>query len=533
MYKEYPKLLPEELIPYLRKSRSDDASLSVEEILSRHESIINDWVERNLGEPIPEENYYREVVSGETINSRPAFQEVLKRIESPNIKAVIVVECARLGRPDLEEIGRISKLFRYTNTLIITPQKTFDLRDEYDREAFEREMMRGNDYLEYTKKILSRGIKLSVSSGNYLGGKPPYGYDRITVTVNKRKCPTLAINEEEANIVRMMFDWYLKENIGTSTIANRLNELGLPSPKGKMWTDDSVRDILENIHYIGKVKWNTKKTCYVVEDGGFRKTRKEAPEEAIICDGKHEAIIPEEIFNAAQEKRGRDHKSCVGKQLRNPFATLIYCECGKAMSYRHSTRGNYKYRPPILVCNQQQLCGNGSIRVSEMMLFMVGVLKDKIAEFEIEAQNIDNNTVTIHEKMIATLEKKLADLNAQEVQMWKKQCDADESKHIPHNVFQVMTEELVADRNETIKALEKAREVVKTPIDYKKKIVTLQKALDALLDDNVSVADKNQLLKTCIERIDYKRDAPVRLLGKGVGKQWVMADAHIDVKFKV
>ena len=147
-YKEMPHFKPDEVLVYLRKSRSDDPSLTVEEVLQKHETILTDWIEKNLDAPIPEENYYREVVSGETISSRPEFKKLLKRMELPKVKAVLVVECARLGRPDLEEIGKLSKLFRYTVTTIITPQRMFDLHDEYDREQFEREMMRGNEYLE-------------------------------------------------------------------------------------------------------------------------------------------------------------------------------------------------------------------------------------------------------------------------------------------------------------------------------------------------------------------------------------------------
>ena len=187
MYREIAKFLPEEILVYLRKSRSDDPSLTVEEVLAKHEAMLKEWIERNLDAPIPEENYYREVVSGETINSRPEMKKILKRMESPKAKAVLVVECPRLGRPDLEEIGKLSKLFRYTNTLIITPQRMFDLNDEYDREQFEREMMRGADYLNYTKKILKRGKEISLKSGWHINGVVPYGYEREWVYEGKRK----------------------------------------------------------------------------------------------------------------------------------------------------------------------------------------------------------------------------------------------------------------------------------------------------------------------------------------------------------
>ena len=113
MYREMPTFQPNEILVYLRKSRSDDPMLSVEEVLEKHTIILNEWIEKYLDAPIPEENIYREVISGgESINSRPEFKKVLKRIESPKIKAVLVVDCSRLGRPDLEEIGKLSKLFR-------------------------------------------------------------------------------------------------------------------------------------------------------------------------------------------------------------------------------------------------------------------------------------------------------------------------------------------------------------------------------------------------------------------------------------
>ena len=210
-YIDFSQFAPDEFLVYLRKSRSDDPLLSVEEVLAKHEAILDEWCERNLGAKVPEENKYREVVSGETIADRPKVQIVLKKIESPKIKGVIIVEVQRLGRPDLEDIGRLSKLFRFTNTLVVTPPKTYDLSDEYDRDAFERELKRGNEFLEYQKKIMNRGKLLSVSQGNFINSVPPYGYNKVWIMDGKRKCPTLAINEEEAVVVKMIYNMYVND----------------------------------------------------------------------------------------------------------------------------------------------------------------------------------------------------------------------------------------------------------------------------------------------------------------------------------
>lgn len=526
---------PEEIIMYLRKSRADDPLLTVEEVLSKHKALLDEWVEKNLSSPIPPENCFREIVSGgDSIADRPEFQKVLKLIESPSYKAVLVLDIPRLGRPDTEEIGRLTKIFRYTSCMVITPMMIFDITNEYERDMFERELKRGNEYLEYTKKILGRGRELSVKSGNYVGSKPVYGYDKIIVMDGKRKCPTLAINEEQANIVRMVFDWYVNKNFGIQKIANQLNDMNIAPPESSRWINDTIRRMLENPIYIGMVKWNQTKSALVVDNGEFRKTRlKTSKEELIYTKGKHEAIISEELFKAAVEKRGRNHRACANKELRNPFASILFCECGKAMSYRHSTKptseSGYKGEPR-LVCNGQHYCKNGSCSVQEMVDFIADLLKQKIAEFEIEANQTDEGSIKLQEKMIKNLEKKISDLNAKELSLWEAQIDSD-TKMPPH-IFQALTDKLVKEREDTEKALQKAREELNTPADYENKRVTLQNTLDALLDKEIPVVEKNRLLKICIGQITYSRGEIIRATGKGVGKGGHIIPP-IDVKVKM
>lgn len=525
------QLKPEEVLIYLRKSRADDPMLSVEEVLSKHEERLDEWAEKNLSAPIPIENRFKEIVSGgDSIADRPEFQKVLKLIEQPNIKAVLVVETSRLGRPDTEEIGKISKMFRYTNTMVITPSRVYDLTDKGERDMFENELKMGQYYLEYSKTIMKNGIDWSVKSGNYICSKPLYGYDKITIVVDKKKCPTLAVNEEQANIVRMVFDWYVNENIGTQVIADRLNDMGVKPPMIELWRADTIRRMLENKHYIGMVKRNERKASVVVDNGEFRKTRlKNKGDDYILCKGKHEAIISEELFNAAQAKRGRTHKTVANKELRNPIAGLLYCECGRSMSYRHSTRGEQKYRKePRLVCNGQKYCGNGSCSVDEMMDFVVDLLKQKIAEYSEEVNDESDEIAKFHEKQVKNLEKKLADLDMKELALWEAQLDAENK--MPSHIFQSLTEKLSKERGETEFALAKAREAVATPINNEVKRVTLQNALDALLDDEVSVAEKNRYLKTCINRITYQREPAQRIVGKGNGRGYISPPIELDVK---
>lgn len=117
MYKEYPKFYNYETKEYGRKSRTDDPLLSTDEILEKHSKIIEEYAVKYLGGPIPQENKYMEVGSGESLKERPEITRLLKDIEDPAVKAIIVVDVQRLSRGDLEDAGRLIRLLRYTKYL--------------------------------------------------------------------------------------------------------------------------------------------------------------------------------------------------------------------------------------------------------------------------------------------------------------------------------------------------------------------------------------------------------------------------------
>lgn len=503
---------PEEVIDYLRKSQSDDPLLTVEEVLSKHEAILDEWAERHLGGKVPEENKYREVISGETLKDRPEIQIVLRRIESPKIKAVKVVEPQRLTRGDLEDIGRLMKLFKHTNTLIITPNRIYDLRDEYDWDAFERELKRGNEYLEYTKKILSRGRLLSVQQGNFIGTVAPYGYDKDTVKDGKRNCPTLKPNPAEADVVRMIFDMYVNQDLGRVTIAKRLNELGIKPRKAELWAQDAIKGILENEHYIGKVRWNWRKTVAVVEDGEIHKTRpKTEVGEYLVYDGRHEAIISEELFAAARAKQGRNHRAKSTTKVRNPLAGLLFCQCGRAMSYRTYLKDGVERAPARLLCDNQTYCKTSSCLYSEIIERVIEVLKQCIQDFEIRIQNNDGDSLRLHTNLIKRLEAKKIELEKKELAQWEAQTDPDPEKRMPQHVFKMLNEKLLKEKEEVQQALCQAYESMPNPVDYEEKILRFRDALETLQDPNASAQQKNRLLKACIDRIDYKREKAERI----------------------
>ena len=523
MYKEYPTFYNYEVREYDRKSRSDDPLLSVEEVLERHGKILEEYAEKHLGGPIPEENKYKEVGSSETIDDRPEMLRLLKDVESPAVKAVMVVDVQRLSRGDLEDAGRLIKILRYTNTYVITPHKIYDLRDEYDRDAFERELKRGNEYLEYFKKIQRRGKLASVKEGNYVGSVAPFGFIRVPIKDknNRIECWTLSEKKDEADVVRLIFHWYCNDDIGVTAICRRLESMSIKTKSGlSTWKPTMIFDILENVHYIGCVRWNWRKTIKVIEGQELKKLRPKAKvDEYLVFEGKHGGIVSEELFNKAKEIKGKRHRTKTDTSLKNPLSGLMYCsKCGSKIGYNTYNKDGKEFAPPKLVCNNQVHCKTGSADFKEVVEYICYTLKDCIADFEVRIQNEQDDSVKLHKDLIEGLEKKLKDLEDQELAQWKMQSDPNPDNRMPQNIFKQLNEQILIEKEEINKALCKAYESVPKPVDYKTKTLKFADALSALEDPEVSAKTKNQYLKDIIERIEYERPAPIRITKENADK---------------
>lgn len=516
MYKEYPKFYNYEVKEYGRKSRTDDPLLSTDEILEKHSKIVEEYAVKYLGGPIPDDNKYMEVASGESLKDRPEITRLLKDIEDPAVKAIIVVEVQRLSRGDLEDAGRLIRLLRYTNTYVITPMKIYDLRDEYDRDAFERELKRGNEYLEYFKKIQARGRLASVKDGNYIGSTAPYGFDRIEKfeADGKKSYHTLIERKDQADVVRMIFNWYCEEDIGVTAICRRLEDIGAKTKTGQStWKPSIIFSILENHHYIGCTRWNWRKTVKIIEDQEIKKLRPKAKvDEFLLFEGKHDGIISEEQFNKAREIRGKRHRTRRDLTLKNPFSGIMFCKrCGHKIGYNTYTRNGVEYAPPKLVCNNQVHCKSGSVKYSEVFEYVRRVLKDCISDFEVRIENNQDDSLKLHTDLMARLTKQLADLEKKEIEQWEAQYDPDENKRLPQHIFAKLNEKVLKEKEEVNKALAKAKDSAPKHINYRDELIKTKDALRILEDVKLDAKTKNQYLKTVIDKMVYERDPIVQI----------------------
>ncbi len=498
---QLPPLTAEQILVYLRKSRSDDPALTVEDVLEKHETLLNEWVDNRIGsEAVPEKNRYREVVSGETVDARPEMQRLLRAVENPGIKAVLVVEPQRLSRGDLEDAGRIIRILRYTHTLVLTTSYCYDLSDERDRDDFARELKRGNEFLEYTKKILNRGRLEAVKRGCFIGQTAPYGYQKATVKEGKRVLHTLTPNPEEAAVVRRIFELYTQGH-GHMSIANHLNQAGIRTRTGKTWNHLTLRDMLRNDHYIGKVVWYRKKEQRVVKDGELTVTRPLNPD-YLVFDGLHPAIVEETVFREAQTRMALNPPNPASKNFVNPLAGLFYCGyCGKAISRRRYMNRGVEYAQPRYLCTNSSMCGAGSAFVDDVLDEVKVLLAQNIADFEVLLKQKPDNESTRHQADIRRLEKRLLEYDTRELSMWQ---DKYEGK-IPDSVFDRLNAKLQEERETDRVSLERLRKLTHDTVKIENQIATFKQALTCLQDTEAPAKEQNYLLKQCIKRIEFKR----------------------------
>ena len=495
-------------IIYLRKSRQDDPRETVEEVLAKHETMLQEYAVREFGHEIPEGNIYREIVSGESIEDREEIKKVLARIEDPQIRGVLVIEPSRLSRGDLEDCGRLISDFRYTRTQVVTPYMTYDLENKMERKFFQDELLRGRDYLEYTKEILLRGRIASVKRGCYLGTRPPYGYNKVKVG----KDHTLEINEEEAEVVRLIFHMYTKEGLTRGIIAKRLTEMGIKAPQGDKWGKDTVRFMIRNRHYIGKVVFNRVKATTVIEGGEkVVKHLAQAEEDVLVAEGLHEAIIDMETWEAAQKLVARFPRKKHEHPLKNPYSTILICaKCGKSMK-QHP----YKHASDRYECRNPQRCYK-SVTVPKIEEAVLAALEEsELPALKLKLKNDDGNAMKIQQKLLEKLENQLKELMEQE----DKQFELLETGVYTQDVFERRHNALHAKMEDCKSQIYQTKLTMPKAVDYAERVQALEDAIAMLKDPEASPEEQNRLLKTIVERIEFRGEESVGLARKGEPQQ--------------
>lgn len=501
---------------YLRKSRADrEAELHGEgETLARHERTLIDLAHRKK---LNITAIYKEIVSGETIASRPEMQKLLSEVEQGIWDGVLVMEVERLARGDTKDQGTVAEAFKYSNTKIITPNKVYDPNNEFDEEYFEFGLFMSRREYKTINRRLQRGRIASAKEGKYVGNIPPYGYERTRIQSDKGW--TLAILEEQADVVRLIFEWYTVgeqqangsyKRLGTGMIARRLIEMNIPTQKGYEWLPATIRNILVNPVYAGFIRWNAHSSSKKVVNGQIIVSRTKSKTEDCICvKGIHPPIISEETFQLAQEFLNRNPPSPVKENgiIKNPLCGLIICgKCGKNMIRRKSKNDKYA----ALKCEAIS-CDNVSSYLHIVEERVLQALDEWLENYKIQwdiTHNMNTDTSQIDIKRKA-LKKQQNDLNILYQQV-NNIHDFLEQGIYSTDTFLERSRALTDKINKTKKSISMIDDELETELKRETNVSNIIPKVEKLLEiyhELPSQSAKNQMLKEVLEKVVYiKKD---------------------------
>jgi len=480
-------------ILYLRKSRQDDPNETVEEVLAKHEMQLQEWAERELGHRIPEEYIYREIVSGERISDRREMQKVLRAIESDEVAGIICKDAPRLSRGDLLDCGTLLTTLQFTSTLVATPMMVYNIEDKMERRFFQDELLRGSSYLEYVKEVLATGREIAATKkGAYIGSVAPYGYKKIKVG----KICTLEPHETEADVVRMIFDWYVNHDMSFYAIGKKLDSLGIPPQNGEQWRASTVRFIIGNHHYLGKVVWGKRREKVVMEDGKQVKKRKRvSADQCIIADGMHPALIDQETFDKANEKILNNPRITNSAKLANPLAGLLVCaHCGYVLR-----RAPYPYAEDRYKCVTHNPPCMKSIKMKEVHDAVLEVLEySELPNLKAKLKEDQGNSAVIQQKILDGLMKKMEVFKEQE----ETQYELLETKKYTPELFEKRNAALREKMKQCEIQIAETKKTIPKAVNYEERILALEDAIKAMKENTLSGEDQNKTLKRIIEKIE-------------------------------
>lgn len=503
---------------YLRKSRADmEAEAHGEgETLLRHEHILLKLAQ-SLNVHISHSHVYREVVSGETIAARPEMQRMLLDVENGILAGVFVMEIERLARGDTSDQGTVAKAFKQFDTLIITPNKTYNPANDADEEYFEFGLFMSRREFKTINRRIQSGRMAAASEGRYIASTAPFGYERIKIKNDKGY--TLKIIPEQGEVIQTIFEWYtrglLNSNgsyvkIGATRIAERLNDMGIKPLKNDIWTKSTITDILRNPVYAGKIRWGYRKEKKYVQDNQLKKHRNNSSKFTLV-EGLHDAIISDAIFDNAQNlMASRSHAPVPGSEtLKNPFTGMIYCgKCGRMMTrLAKSSKTPYD----VLKCPNTK-CDNISSPMYLVEEVVIESLNQWINEFKAEwsKEKLDQpyaKAISLKINTINQVKKDMSKLSGQQDKIYTLL----EQGVYSTDIFMQRNKKITSDLKEFEEALtryENELDILNRQAMYNDEYIPKVEYLLNNYDDLEDASAKNEALKDILVKIEYIKSEP-------------------------
>ena len=476
-------LHPGEYVIYLRKSRADmeKEARGAMETLGKHERRLTAFAE--------EQGYLvadirRELVSGESIQDRHVFQGVMSEVAARRWTGVIVHEVDRLGRGDMMEAGWILSVLRFSGTLVVTPEKTYDPTDRNDLRLLQDKKISSNNELESTKYRFRDGKEQASIDGQHIASMAPFGYRKVVVDGMK----TLEPSEWAPTVVEIFEE--VAAGTALSSLSMRLIARGVP---GK-WCNRRIKILVQNPVYKGIIAWNRMVKRVEARDGLALVKRCVRNEKPIMRKGLHPALVSDELWEEANAMIGKNPKTKPAVKFHNPLAGLLRCaKCGRAMHMSRSKR-NYVY----YIHYKYSECSCARSRYSDVIDAVVAALEEITEDLAIQIDEPGHSGR--REAEMADL-KKILDSCARRIDRLMVLFEDDAIDIAEFRRRRKVVDAQIFQAQARLSELEAAPDE-----DPREKMATLRSLMSMLADEAVDPADRNIAAKKLIDRVLYAKE---------------------------
>lgn len=343
---------------YNRLSKEDGDKPESDSIQNQH-SINQKHLEylREQGEQIESVTVYSDDGYAGGNFKRPRYQALIRDIESGKINCIIFKDNSRLGR-NYPELGRLMEdYFPQKGVRVISVLNNLDsVKDPrgYCSAIVSFSNIVNDDYIRQLSIKIKCTLTMKRERGEFIGNYAPFGYQKDPADRHR-----LVVDEEQAEIVRKIFDWY-EDGMSASSIAKRLNAMQIMTPgdfkirdgcksfithdrnssKLHAWTTTTIATILKNEVYIGNMVQGKHKSV------SYRSKKMMLTDESewTVVEGTHAPIISDEQFAIIHERFARRTRISPGKTHVYPLSGLVSCgACGHRMN-RVVSQGYARYR---------------------------------------------------------------------------------------------------------------------------------------------------------------------------------------------
>ena len=266
------------------------------------------------------QGYVDEGISGTSTKKRDSFLRMIADTKAGRFDFIITKEISRFSRSTLDSIQYTQELLEHDVGVLFQNDNINTLDSDSE---FRLVVMAGvaQDEVRKLSERLKFGFRQAIKNGHVLGNDKLWGYD-------KKDC-VLTINEEEAQVVRRIFDLYANQQMGIRRISQTLYDEGFTSRKGNTFNVLTIRHILCNPKYKG---WYCANKSQTVDYRSKRKVFLDESEWVMYPDPSIPAIVSEELWdraNALYKRRSQQmmsHQSAAEFHNRYPYSGKIICE---------------------------------------------------------------------------------------------------------------------------------------------------------------------------------------------------------------